>query len=420
MPTEEGPDVAVISSAHDYSKGIENHARKQASNESSSMILGGTVPNGTHAGGPDLNGDGSEGEPGQQWTEVGRSTGGRYSYKKKLKNMVSGEGVNANGHSDADIIRSRSFRGPRDHTSSNRSYCPNLVVRGRNSFCDPRLVNGYATRHEADKLVQNEQHIPIHIKVDMSEPGLQKSSVPSSPSLSSDPHINAESHDERGFYRPQEKYHRNHRTLNVSPDSGDPQDRNSGRQISSIPYGSVTAVNPVGRTQAGRVTRSPGSQSGLVANQCPVHDEQWRRTTTNWRRPHHSMSFSGRNQLPYRFGAPTPRSYHNASRYRPTTPNAVCLSTPSNPPETLTAAVPIESPPSLTSASVTTSTTTIIPTVAIQTAAPDKKTSWAAAVAATPSRTEQTIPLPTACTDPSCAQLIEFLMNQWKLFRQQI
>ncbi|KAF8564660.1 hypothetical protein P879_04233, partial [Paragonimus westermani] len=400
---------------------IENHARKQASNEPSSVILGGAIPNGSHAGGPDLNGDGSEGEPGQQWTEVGRSAGGRYNYKKKLKNVVSGEGVNVNGHSDADIIRSRSFRGPRDHTSSNRPYCPNLIVRGRNSFCDPRLVNGYITRNEADKLIQSEQHIPIHIKVDISESGLQKSSVPSpSPSLSSDPHNNVEPHDERGFYRPQEKYHKNHRTLHISPDSGDTQDRNSGgRQVSAIPYGSANAVNPVGRTQAGRGTRSPGSHSGLVANQCPVHDEQWRRTTTNWRRPHHSMPFSGRNQLPYRFGAPTPRSYHNASRYRLTTPSTVCQATPPNPREPPAAAAPTESLPSLASTSVTTNTT-LTPIVAIQTAASDKKTSWAAAVAATPSRTEQTSPLSTTCTEPSCAQLVEFLMNQWKLFRQQI
>ncbi|TPP67536.1 hypothetical protein FGIG_12501, partial [Fasciola gigantica] len=223
-------------------------------------------------------------------------------------------------------------------------------------------------------------------------------SSPSPSVLSPDPHNGGEYRDNRWSYRPQGRQTRGRRTSHMIPDANYHSENSSltTQQNSQTDHSSA-------RGTFARPLRSPTSSVNL--HHGPTDD--WRRPVGggNWRRP-----YNGRNSATYnRYNGPAPhpaRQYNNQPRHRSSVPAGVSapppMSTTSPPAEIQSDAEPV-----LASHSV--------PSSAVAKPEPEKRTSWADAVAATP-RTDPTGNSPQSCTDSSRTELLSFLLNQWRCF----
>ncbi|KAG5451624.1 hypothetical protein CSKR_114133 [Clonorchis sinensis] len=366
----------------------------------------------------DLNGDGSEGEPGQQWTQVGRPINGRNNQRRKAKPSSPKEACYANGVHET-VMRHRSFRGGKCFILPQCKPDGGPVGAARNRNLDiNEVTNGHVSQTGSERLATSVSKLTISTRTDSTVNSTLSSP---SPSIASETQNSSELTDDKPSYRAHGRYQRNRKIIQHSSfDVDDQSSRNSAqfRQTSPLPNSSsaTNLCNLPARSSVGRMVRSPTSPSGATVTQVATFPgEPWRHSNPGWRRSHHSMPFSGRGTVPYhRSGANyqhAPRPFYGSTpRYRqPAPPVAVETS-------------PVDSSKEAASAPVKASAIPAVSTTAVaelQSTNSEKRTSWAATVAAVPPRTEH-IRIPPPPEDPSRAQLLNFLLAQWQMFNHKI
>ncbi|VDP86753.1 unnamed protein product [Echinostoma caproni] len=346
-----------------------------------------------------LNGNDSDCDSGQQWTQVNRSSNGRMSNRRRIKQVNQRDSYQTNGH-QGFVPRVRSFRGTKEHGFSFRAP-PTDVAKNRSSFHEQNASGPHQNLAKTDRNSVVGTKLSMSVSVDVNGSGTHSPTGSSpSPSVSSpDPHNGGEYRDNRWSYRPQGRPMRGRRAFQMMPDTNYHAE-NSGSNNQQNLHNDHSST----RGSFSRPVRSPTSP---VNSYHSATDEHWRRPVGggNWRRP-----YNPRNTVAYnRFNGPAShpvRQYNNQPRYRASVPSNVFAIPPqpiSSPPpepqsdaESAAAAGPALSKPE--------------PPVATE-----KRTSWAAAVAASP-RIDSNGNLSQSCTDPSRAELLEFLLSQWRCF----
>ncbi|OON21012.1 hypothetical protein X801_03097, partial [Opisthorchis viverrini] len=325
----------------------------------------------------DLNGDGSEGEPGQQWTQVGRPINSRNNQRRKAKPSSPKEACYANGVHET-VMRHRSFRGGKCFIvpQCKPDGGPAGTARNRNLDIN-EVTNGHVSQTGSERLATSVSKLTISTRTDSTV----NSTVSSpSPSIASETQNSSEFTDDKPSYRAHGRYQRNRKLVQHSSfDVDDQSSRNSAqfRQTSPLPNSSsaTNLCNPPARSSVGRMVRSPTSPSGATVTQVATFPgEPWRHSNPGWRRSHHSMPFSGRGTVPYHRPSANyqhaPRPFYGATpRYRPPAPPVALEMSPVDSLKEA-APAPVKSPaiPAVSATAV----------AELQSTNSEKRTSWAA------------------------------------------
>ncbi|CAL8095829.1 unnamed protein product [Calicophoron daubneyi] len=435
MPSEKqnGPMECVSEHVHTVMNGVDSDLNKKRIDQINGLAPDpqsvSVVPNDgltstdktTHPECQELNGDGSECDSNQQWTKVIRPSNARQSQRKKLRFVDPKEPFQPNGHPEPQF-RPRSFRGSRDHGFSYRTTSSATLPRNRptqhaNVNVELPNENSYQSKPERGSLPDNKLLVSVPSEPNRSGVNSSTASSPSASVSSPDLQNGYDRSEDKVPFRPPGRPSKNRRGHNPLGENDGYSGRGYARfRQNSSPVGVVDNGNTATNARPmSRLVRSPTSPVGPITNQFHGgHDDQWRHPGSggNWRRPHHTMSYSSRGQPPYhRFNAAPPhsaRTYNNtAARYRASAlPNSTEVEPVDVPATTVNNSPSDPQPPPVST-----------PAVEKQTAIPEKRTSWAAAVASNTSRTEPVKPRPLSpCTDPSRTKLLSFLQHQWLSF----
>lgn len=374
---------------HAGHKSITEHSAHESN--ASNIVNGTGLDIHSSIDGTALNGNDSDCDSGQQWTQVDRSSNGRQSNRRRTKQINPSDTYQINGHQG---FMPRSFRGSFRAPPTDASSVKNRPFHEHNASGSQSNV----VKAERPTVLASKLSVSVSLDANGSSAHSPTGSSPSPSVLSPDPHNGGHYRDNRWSYRPQGRQLRGRRASHGVPDANyNPEASNSvTQQNAQTDHGSA-------RGTFSRPLRSPTSS---VAAYHGSTEEHWRRPVGggNWRRP-----YNGRNSTNYnRYNGSAPhaaRQYNNQPRYRPSAPTGV-----SGPPQSVTSPPP-EAHSDAESAVVSHGT----PNSAVAKSEPEKRTSWAAAVAASP-RSNPPGSVSQISVDPSRTELLSFLLSQWRCF----